>query len=94
MIDTLLNAIFRCRHRRLTRPVTPVCKVGDPHGETYVSCLDCGKRFSYDVKEMRIGKPLDPPRGTSVLPEEPAKPSRRRKPAKAPEFLRNSGDSA
>jgi predicted transcriptional regulator len=22
---------------------------------TYVVCLDCGKRFAYDWKEMRIG---------------------------------------
>jgi hypothetical protein len=51
MIDSVLNLLFRCPHRRLTRPVTP-------DGDTYVACLDCGKQFSYDLKEMRIGKPL------------------------------------
>lgn len=68
MIDTVLNLLFRCSHRRLTRPVTPVSKAGQPHGETYVVCLDCGKQFSYDVKEMRIGKPIDRSHDTGVVP--------------------------
>jgi hypothetical protein len=58
MIDTILNLMFRCPHRRLTRPVSPVGKAGEPHGDAYVVCLDCGKQFAYDLKEMRIGKPL------------------------------------
>ncbi|HTS61877.1 MAG TPA: hypothetical protein VMH28_07620 [Candidatus Acidoferrales bacterium] len=68
MIDTLLNLVFRCSHRRLTRPVTPVTKGDVPHGPTYVVCLDCGKQFSYDVKAMRIGKPIDPAREAGVAP--------------------------
>ena len=67
MIDTLLNLVFRCSHRRLTRPVTPVSKAGVPHGETYVVCLDCGKQFAYDLKEMRIGKPLAGSHESGVL---------------------------
>ncbi len=67
MIDTVLNLLFRCAHRRLTRPVTPVSKAGVPHGETYVVCLDCGKQFAYDLKEMRIGKPLDSSLESGVL---------------------------
>jgi DNA-directed RNA polymerase subunit RPC12/RpoP len=58
MIDTLLNLIFRCSHRRLTRPVTPAHRLGAPAGATYVVCLDCGKRFGYDTQQMQIGKPL------------------------------------
>ncbi|HLY19406.1 MAG TPA: hypothetical protein VKR61_19400 [Bryobacteraceae bacterium] len=57
MIDSVLNLLFRCPHKRLTRPVTPVHKTGEPHGDTYVVCLACGKQFLYDFKEMRIGKP-------------------------------------
>ncbi len=68
MIDTLLNLLFRCSHKRLTRPVTPVGRAGEPHGTTYVVCLDCGKQFSYDVKEMRIGKPIESSREGGVLP--------------------------
>ena len=70
MIDTLLNLLFRCSHRRLTRPLTPVNTKGVPHGETYVVCLDCGKQFDYDLKEMRIGKPIDRLHGSSVVPKE------------------------
>lgn len=61
VIDTVLNLLFRCSHRRLTRPVTPAVKVGTPHAQTYVVCLDCGKHFAYDAKEMRIGKQIDVP---------------------------------
>lgn len=68
MIDSLLNLLFRCAHRSLTRPVTPVSKTGVPHGGTYVVCLDCGKQFSYDLKEMRIGKPIDRSHVSGVVP--------------------------
>jgi hypothetical protein len=68
MIDSILNLLFRCAHRRLTRPVTPVSKAGVPHGETYVVCLDCGKQFAYDTKEMRIGKPIDTSHEESIVP--------------------------
>jgi DNA-directed RNA polymerase subunit RPC12/RpoP len=57
MIDSLMNLLFRCGHKRLTRPVTPVARTGaPPPGETYVVCLDCGQHFSYDAKNMRLGK--------------------------------------
>jgi DNA-directed RNA polymerase subunit RPC12/RpoP len=57
MIDSLLNLLFRCGHKRLSRPVTPVARHGaQPNGETYVVCLDCGKHFSYDAENMRFGK--------------------------------------
>ena len=74
LIDTVLNLLFRCPHRRLTRPVTPVSKAGVPHGETYVVCLDCGKQFSYDLKEMRIRKPIDHSHDAGVLPPDMPKP--------------------
>lgn len=73
MIDTLLNLIFRCSHRRLTRPVTPVSKAGVPHGATYVVCLDCGKQFAYDLNQMRIGKAIDHSHDACVLPSTPPK---------------------
>jgi hypothetical protein len=58
MIDSIANLMFRCAHRRLTRPMTPVSKPGAPSGQTYVVCLDCGKQFSYDLKLMRMGPPI------------------------------------
>jgi len=69
VIDTLLNLVFRCGHRRLTRPLTPVSQKGMPHGETYVVCLDCGKQFEYDLKEMRVGKTIDHSHDACVIPK-------------------------
>jgi hypothetical protein len=59
VIDSLLNLMFRCSHQRLTRPLTPASTKGVPQGETYVVCLDCGKKFTYDLQAMRIGKPVE-----------------------------------
>jgi DNA-directed RNA polymerase subunit RPC12/RpoP len=73
MIDSVANLLFRCSHRRLTRPVTPVSKRGVPHGQTYVVCLDCGKQFAYDLEQMRVGRPLESSRDVGVLhPNMPA----------------------
>jgi hypothetical protein len=76
MIDSVVNLLFRCRHKRLTRPVSPVSKDAKSHGDAYVVCLDCGKQFSYDVKEMRIGKALPNSAAMGVLP--PGMPGPRR----------------
>jgi hypothetical protein len=74
MIDTVMNLLFRCPHRRLTRPVAPVTKAGQPHSQSYVVCLDCGKQFAYDLTEMRIGKVIDRSHDAGVIPPTPAKP--------------------
>lgn len=68
MIDSLLNLLFRCAHRRLTRPVAPVTKAGQPHSQSYVVCLDCGKQFEYDLAEMRIGKAINHSHDSGVVP--------------------------
>ena len=60
MIDAMLNLLFGCRHRRITRPITPVHRPGTPSGETYVACLECGRRFPYDATNMRIGTTPNP----------------------------------
>ena len=67
MIDSVLNLLFRCPHRRLTRPVSPVSRGGVSQGQTYVVCLDCGKQFAYDLQEMRIGGPLESSHESGVL---------------------------
>lgn len=59
MIDSLFNMLLFCSHRRTTFPLTTcsdVCESSTtrPHKRTYVVCLDCGKEFPYDWKEMRI----------------------------------------
>lgn len=58
MIDTMLNLLWGCRHRRVTRPITPFHKPGTQPGDTYVACLECGRQFHYDLDNMRIGKPM------------------------------------
>jgi len=63
MLQTLLNALLGCTHRRTTFPITPSRKAGfspagDQRHNTYVVCLDCGKEFGYDWAEMRIGEPV------------------------------------
>jgi hypothetical protein len=68
MIDTVFNLLFRCSHQRMTRPMTPASKKGEGSGETYVVCLECGKQFSYDFNEMRIGKPVPASPTAGVLP--------------------------
>ena len=52
--DVLLNLLFGCRHRKTSRPMTPVRKPGAEPGVTYVVCLDCGQQFHYDTSQMRI----------------------------------------
>jgi hypothetical protein len=80
LIDTILNLMFKCSHRRLTRPLSPVSKGGQAHEATYVVCLDCGKQFAYDVQKMRIGKAIDGKHEHAVLP--PDMPDARRKKVK------------
>ena len=58
MIETMLNLLFRCRHRSITVPFTPLSKSGNPPADTYVTCLDCGTQLHYDWTRMRIGRPI------------------------------------
>jgi hypothetical protein len=71
---SLYDSVFGCRHRRMTRPMTPVTRPGVPSGETYVVCLDCGKQFAYDWDHMRLGEPIDPASDAGVVRKEPARP--------------------
>ena len=78
MIDSVLNLLFRCSHRRLTRPVAPITKSGHPHSQSYVVCLDCGKQFEYDLKTMRIGKPIDRSHDAHVVPPDLQQPRQKK----------------
>ncbi len=68
VLDTVLHLLFRCAHRHLTRPFTPLGEEGVPRRESYVVCLDCAKQFTYDLNEMRIGKMIDHSHDVCVLP--------------------------
>jgi hypothetical protein len=78
MIDSLLNFFFRCYHRRLTRPVAPITKPGQPHSQSYVVCLDCGKQFEYDVSQMKMGKAIDRSHDGGVVPPDMPTPRKRK----------------
>jgi hypothetical protein len=64
MLYRVLELLFRCRHKNITRPVAPVRKRGVPQGDSYVVCLDCGQQFAYNAREWLIGKPLPPQAST------------------------------
>jgi hypothetical protein len=78
VIETVLNLLFYCGHRHLTRPFTPLREGGAPRAETYVVCLDCTKQFSYDLKQMRIGKVIDHTHDACVIPPDLSKPRKNR----------------
>src|SRR5208337_1246622 len=61
MFSKLMDAMFGCRHARYTFPIT--VRAGSrrtPTAQrtgTYVACLDCGREFSYDWRQMKIMGP-------------------------------------
>jgi predicted transcriptional regulator len=54
----LMDLLFGCTHRRYTFPMT--AKPGHARPDvasvtgTYIVCLDCGKEFAYDWKQMKV----------------------------------------
>lgn len=54
----LMDVLFGCPHKRRTFPIS--ARPGQHRSEaaeitgTYVVCLDCGREFAYDWKEMKI----------------------------------------
>jgi len=58
MIAQLVDTLFGCRHSRYSFPVTIRGAARRPQAATltgtYVACLDCGKEFPYDWKEMKV----------------------------------------
>jgi hypothetical protein len=55
--------------------VAPITKAGQPHSQSYVVCLDCGKQFEYDLKEMRMGKLIDHSHDACVVPKTTSLPT-------------------
>ena len=58
MWNRLFELLFGCSHKRLSRPVTPARHSPGPR-DTYVVCLDCGKKLAYDLETMTLGKVLE-----------------------------------
>ena len=69
MLGSLFERLFKCRHHRLTRPITPVTP-DVSNGRTYVVCLDCAKHFEYDWGQMKVGKVIPQPVEGGVLPDD------------------------
>jgi hypothetical protein len=53
MFTSIFDSLFGCTHQKTTFPITPKRR-----GRAYVACLDCGKEFDYDWKNMRMGEEL------------------------------------
>jgi hypothetical protein len=77
MVNSLLGLILGCSHKKTTFPITPRKKTRPGQFRstkgTYIVCLDCGKEFDYNWKEMRIGGPVRELRAlpNAVQPEQP-----------------------
>ena len=57
MLSKLMDAMFGCRHARYSFPITVRAsswRTPAPRTGTYVVCLDCGREFGYDWREMKI----------------------------------------
>jgi hypothetical protein len=60
MFKTLLHGWYGCPHTRCTFPITlrngsQGCASSSPP-RTYFVCLECGKEFPYDWREMKLLK--------------------------------------
>jgi hypothetical protein len=77
MIDAVLRILFRCPHRNMSRPMTPVRREGLVQSGTYVVCLDCGTQQPYDWEKMRVGRAPHKSRPEPFLEREAAEPSSR-----------------
>jgi len=58
MLGKMFDAVFGCWHTHYSFPIS--VRPGSRRNRaasltgTYVVCLDCGKEFPYDWKEMRV----------------------------------------
>ncbi len=65
----LLDVLFGCSHKNYTFPITVRGRRGVTP-RTYVVCLDCGKEFAYDWKEMKVVTTSRLPHETAALADE------------------------
>jgi len=60
MVD-LADRLCGCRHRKTTMPITlrPDATAGGSQNgreETFIVCLECGRRVAYDLRTMSVAK--------------------------------------
>ena len=63
MLNSLIDTLFGCSHKRTTFPLTPgKMRAGRrPSGSrvgTYVVYLDCGREFAYNWEAMQVWDPV------------------------------------
>ncbi len=65
MVNRILQLLsIRCSHRKISQPFAASAssrrttsadwEAPTPVGQHYVVCLDCGQKFEYDWKNMRM----------------------------------------
>ena len=70
MIINLVDMLFGCWHNNYSFPLS--AKSGQRRNQaaqatgTYVVCLDCGKEFAYDWKQMKVVNHAPSPSTTLV----------------------------
>jgi hypothetical protein len=58
MLARIMDALFGCHHSHYSFPIT--VRSGSRRNRaasltgTYVVCLDCGREFAYDWKQMKV----------------------------------------
>jgi hypothetical protein len=71
---SLVNLLFGCWHKNVSFPFTTRNQRRSAAAQvtgTYIVCLDCGKEFPYDWKEMKLVSPREhSPKVTAI--REPA----------------------
>ena len=55
MMASLISYLFGCSHDRTTFPMRARNSTDPNRQGTYIVCLDCGKEFDYNWKEMQAG---------------------------------------
>jgi hypothetical protein len=68
-MSKLLDALFGCSHKRYTFPMSAKrarCSEAAAMTGTYVVCLDCGREFPYDWREMKVIPAKAQARGAAV----------------------------
>lgn len=58
MLAGLFDVLFGCTHKRCSFPITANARQRRSEAAsltgTYVVCLDCGREFAYDWKNMKV----------------------------------------
>jgi hypothetical protein len=60
MMASLISYLFGCSHERTTFPMRTKRSSETSRQGTYIVCLDCGREFDYNWKDMQAGAAVAP----------------------------------